>query len=78
MIEQYEAQEFETEEEAQAYFDKMIAEEWSKTKWKRPKHKTVDTREQTDPYYAMLKEDKEIQSRYQNHFDIDDKDYFVY
>ena len=68
----------ETEEEATAYFDKLIAEEWSKTKWRRPKHKVVDPREATDPYYAMLKEDNEIESRFQNHFDIDDKDYFVY
>lgn len=65
---------FKTEEEARAYFDKKIEGEWSRMKIKKPKRK-VDVREEKDPYYAMLKTEKPIESRYTNHFDIDDVDY---
>jgi hypothetical protein len=64
---------FKTEEEAKAFFDKKITE-WSKMKLKKRKVE-VDEREKKDPYYAMLKEEKPITSRYSNHFDIDDEDY---
>jgi len=65
---------FETEEEAKAYFEKLVAESWSKMKVKKPK-KVEDLREKTDPYYAMLKPEKTINSRYTNHWDLDDADY---
>lgn len=52
----------------------MIKESWSKMRIKKPK-KVEDAREKTDPYYAMLKPEKEINSRYSNHYDLDDEDY---
>ena len=38
----------------------------------------VDPREQTDPYYAMMKTEKEISSRLADTFDLDPEDYNAY
>jgi hypothetical protein len=37
-----------------------------------------DERAESDPYYAMLKEDKPIASRFSDHFDLDDTDAHAY
>lgn len=37
-----------------------------------------DLREKTDPYWAMMKEDKKISSRYADTWDLDDEDKHAY
>ena len=76
MIAEAEKQDFETEEEAKVYFDEKL-KDWSKTKMRKRKV-MVDKREQEDPYYAMMKRDKPIESRYEDHFDVDDEEYHRY
>lgn len=71
MLEEAEKLDFKTEEEAKAYFDEQL-KEWSRTKLRKRKVQ-VDKREQEDPYYAMLKQEEPIESRYMDHFDIDDE-----
>jgi len=51
--------------------------DWSRKKVKKRKV-AVDEREEKDPYYAMMKTEKEIVSRFENHFDIDDEDHHAY
>jgi hypothetical protein len=76
ILEELNGQRFTTEDEAKAYFETKL-KDWSRTRNSKRKV-TVDEREQTDPYYAMLKKDKEIASRYQDHFDLDDYDAHAY
>ena len=76
LIDQADKEDFGTEEEAKAFFDSKL-KEWSRIKTKKQVVKE-DPREKTDPYYAMLKEDKPIASRFSNHFDLDDEDYHSY
>lgn len=57
-----EAQDFKSEEDAEKYFNGKI-KEWSRIRIKKPKI-VKDEREERDPYYAMLKTEKEIASRY--------------
>jgi hypothetical protein len=61
LVEEANSKEFATEEEAKAFFESKLSD-WSRAKLKKRKV-TVDHRESTDPYYAMMKEDKEINSR---------------
>lgn len=76
LIEEANAAEFQTEEEAQAFFDKKMKE------FTRIKNKKVvvkeDPREKTDPYWAMMKEDKKISSRFADTWDLDDEDKQAY
>lgn len=76
LVEEAEKREFETEEEAKAFFDSQL-KEYSRLKLKKRKVK-VDEREATDPYYAMLKTEKPIESRYLNQWDLSDEDYHRY
>jgi hypothetical protein len=71
MLEDAEKLDFKSEEEAKAYFDEQL-KDWSRTKLRKRKV-TVDQREKEDPYYAMLKTEDPIESRYADHFDIDDE-----
>ena len=77
LIEEAKARNFATEEEAKEYFDKKLKEEWSKLRRKKPKAEKPHPKE-NDPYYQIMKQDPEIQSRYYDHFDIGDKEYFQY
>jgi hypothetical protein len=72
-VEEAKKQDFKSEDEAKAWFEEQL-KEWSKTRIKKRKT-VVDEREATDPYYAMMKVDKPISSRYTNLFDLDDEDY---
>jgi hypothetical protein len=71
LVQEAEKLDFKTEEEAKAYFDEQL-KDWSRTRIRKRKV-TVDKREQEDPYYAMLKTEAPIESRYMDHFDIDDE-----
>lgn len=76
IIDEANAQIFANEEEAKTFFEGKI-KDWSRMKLK--KRKVVkDERESKDPYYAMMKEEKEIGSRFANHFDLDDLDMHSY
>ena len=72
-IEEAKKLDFQTEEEAKTWFEEKL-KDWSKTRVKKRKT-TVDERETTDPYYAMMKTEKPIASRYMNQFDLDDDAY---
>lgn len=65
---------FKNEEEAKAYFDEKIKIEWTKMKRVKPS-RAHDLRELRDPYYKILKEERPIESRYSNYYEIDDEDY---
>lgn len=69
-VEDAKKQDFKTEEDAKSWFEEKL-KDWSKTRIKKRKT-VVDEREATDPYYAMMKTEKPIASRYQNVFDLDD------
>ena len=73
-VEEAKKVDFKNEEEAKAWFEEQL-KEWSKTRVKKRKV-VVDEREASDPYYAMMKTEKPIASRYMNHFDLDDEDYY--
>lgn len=68
---------FKNEDEAKAYFDEKI-KDWAKISKLSKRKVEVDEREAADPYYKMMKEDKDISSRYSNIFDLDDEDYHAY
>lgn len=72
-VEEAKKVDFKTEEDAKTWFEEKL-KDWSKTRVKKRKT-TVDHREANDPYYAMMKTDKPISSRYMNQFDLDDDDY---
>jgi hypothetical protein len=74
-VEEAKKVDFKTEEEAKAWFEEKL-KDWAKTRVKKRKTQ-VDTRETTDPYYAMMKTEKPISSRYQNQWDLDDEDYHM-
>jgi hypothetical protein len=76
IMEELEAQHFETEEEAKTYFDGKL-KDWSRTHATKRKVE-VDERAETDPYYALLKEEPEITSRFSNYFDLEDRDADAY
>lgn len=73
-VEEAKKVDFKDEEEAKAWFEEQL-KEWSKTRVKKRKV-VVDNREASDPYYAMMKTEKPIASRYMNQFDLDDEDYY--
>lgn len=76
MIDETAAKDFKTEEQAQAYFDKLAEDRWKKKKVRRPV-KEVDVREKIDPYYAHLKDDEETPSSiFENEFLLEDEDAF--
>lgn len=70
MIEEAEKLDFKTEEDAKAYFDERL-KDWSKRVKLSKRKVVVDKREQEDPYYAMLKREDPIESRYEDHFDLE-------
>ena len=57
-VEEAKKVDFKTEEDAKTWFEEKL-KDWSKTRVKKRKV-TVDQREATDPYYAMMKTDKPI------------------
>jgi len=66
-VEEAEAANFETEEQAQAYFDGKLKEWQKRVKMSKRKIK-VDEREKVDPYYAMLKREEPGESRMMDDF----------
>lgn len=76
LVEEANAREFNTEEEAKAFFEAKLAD-WARPKLRKRKVE-VDHREKTDPYYAMMKEERQINSRMQNYFELDDEDVHGY
>jgi hypothetical protein len=70
------AMDFQTEDDAKAFFEGKL-KEFSRMKIRKPKV-VKDERLAKDPYYAMMKTEKEISSRYADHFDLDDEDYHAY
>ena len=58
---------FDTDEDAMKFIDTKL-DEWKCRKIRKPKKKPEDVREKTDPYYAMLKEEQPIDSRFSNVF----------
>lgn len=61
IVAELEAQRFKTEEEAKTYFDAKLKDVRLRLIQRRP---VKDERAEKDPYYAMLKEDKPIASRF--------------
>ena len=76
LVDEANAREFKNEEEAKAFFDGKL-QEFSRMRLKKRKV-VVDDRENNDPYYAMMKQEKQISSRYANQFDMDDQDHHAY
>jgi hypothetical protein len=76
LVEEANQMEFKTEEEAKAFFDGKM-KEFTRMRTKKRVEKP-DLREQTDPLYAMMKEDKKLSSRYQDTWDLDDTDKHAY
>ena len=76
LMDEAQKQHFTTEEDAKVYFDDKL-KEFSRLKMRKRKV-APDEREAADPYYAMMKEEREIASRFVNHFDLDDEDYHAY
>jgi len=76
MVAEADSMKFTDEEGAKAFFDTKL-KEWSRMRIKKQK-KVVDEREKTDPYYAMMKTEKTIGSRYSNEFDLEDEDIHGY
>lgn len=77
MLDEIKEKDFDTEEEAQAYFDKLAVEKWSSRKIRRPVQ-TIDWRDKKDPYYAYFKEDprEDVSAIYENEWILDNENTF--
>lgn len=64
LVDEANSREFKNEEEAKVFFEGKL-QEFSRMRLKKRKV-VVDERENNDPYYAMMKQEKQISSRYAN------------